>query len=122
MKLVLTLAVLALTAGLREAFVIDEDLVDELTSKRVHIRLYDAFVEEYDRRPDQAEYEDLIARYQARFRETGIHPRVEDIIPGEDDAEEKHFLVFYILWGIALVFCVAAIAHVVRSRGSRPGL
>lgn len=118
------LAVLALAAGVREGFVIDEDLVDELTAKRVHIRLYDEFVERHGRRPDQQEYEGMIEVYQELFRETGVHPRIGDAVPGgaEDEegvAEEAAYWAFYALLGVAFVFAAAVASYVaVSSRGT----
>ena len=117
---------LAVSAGLREGFVIDDDLVDELTAKRVHIRLYDEFVERHGRRPDQGEYEDMIALYQARFRDTGIHPRVADIVPRADGdkekAEEGAYWAFYALVFVALAFAAATVAYVAFSSRSGSNL
>lgn len=127
----LLFAVVALAAVARvDGFVIDEDLVEELTKKRVHIRLYDEFYEKNGRRPDQGEYERMIADYQTRFRDTGIHPRIEDVVPGpagRTAAEKAAFWAFYAILGLGFVFVIALVAVVLaRSRrldyGRRPDL
>ena len=117
---------LAVSAGFREGFVIDDDLVDELTAKRVHIRLYDEFFERHGRRPDQGEYEAMIALYQARFRDTGIHPRVEDVVPRADGDKEKveegAYWAFYALVFVAFAFAAATVAYVATSSDAGPNL
>jgi hypothetical protein len=102
----------------REGFVLDEDLVDEFTRKRVHIKLYDEFVEKNGRRPTQSEYDGMLLRYQARFRETGIHPLVSDIVPGGSDetvAEKATYWAFVALVVVALLAAAATTAYMVWS-------
>ena len=115
----LVLVLLSLATASREGFVVDEDLVAEMTRKRVHIRLYDAFVDRHGRRPDQEEYDYMVALYQAKLREKGFHPRVEDAVPGleeEDPVEEATYWVFYVLLGVAFAGMVAILAYVSLSR------
>lgn len=102
-----------------EAFVIDEDLVDEFTRKRVHIKLYDEFVEKNGVRPTQTEYDNMLLLYQARFRETGIHPLVSDIVPGgseETVAEKATYWAFVALIIVAFLAAAAAAAYMIWSR------
>ena len=108
-----------LTAEPREGFVLDEDLVDEFTRRRVHIRLYDEFVEKNGRRPSQTEYDNMLRLYQARYRKTGVHPLVSDIVPGGSDetvAEKATYWAFVALLIVAFLAAAAATAYLIWSR------
>ena len=97
-----------------ETFVIDSDLVDELTERRVHIELYDEFIRQYDRKPTQAEYESLLRRYQDKLRDTGIHPRIKDIVAGDKSEIGSVGIVFIVLaalLGFALLTTVIVITY-----------
>lgn len=97
-----------------ETFIIDSDLVDELTEKRVHIELYDEFIRQYDRKPTQAEYESLLRRYQDKLRDTGIHPRIKDIVAGDKSEIGSVGIVFIVLaslLGFALLTTVIVITY-----------
>jgi hypothetical protein len=119
------LALALVSPGPKEAFVIDEDLVDEFTRKRVHIRLYDEFVEKNGVRPTQSEYDNMLLLYQARFRETGIHPLVSDIVPGGSDetvAEKATYWAFVALVIVAFLAAAAATAYMIWSGRKSTGL
>lgn len=124
--LLVIVTVLHAAVTVKEAFqVVDDDLVEILTNKRVHIRLYDEFIEQNDRRPDQAEYDEMLIRYQDMYRSLGRHPDIEDVVRGRspeqtEKSEEVSFWVFYALLGVAFLFTLSIVAYVLYSRHADP--
>jgi len=98
--------------SIKESFVVNEDLVKDMTEKQVHIKLYHEFANHANRRPTQDEYEDMIHRYQLHLITYGRHPDIEKIAPdtyGKTDtwiASSLRILALLLVLGV-LVFAIA---------------
>ena len=98
--------------SVKESFVVDEDLVKEMTEKQVHVKLYHEFANQANRRPTQDEYDDMIHRYQLHLKTYGRHPDIEKIAAetyGKKDTWitlSLRILALLIVLGV-LVFAIA---------------
>lgn len=85
----------------------EEDIVAEMTERRAHIKLYDEFIEQWGERPTQEEYDEVVEIYKDKLRATGRHPRVEDIVSGNESKvsskTDAPFWVFYVLLVLAVL-------------------
>ena len=106
--------------SIKESFVVDEELVKEMTEKQVHIKLNHEFANQANRRPTQDEYDDMIHRYQLHLKTYGRHPDIEKIAAdtyGKKDtwiAFSLKILALLIVLGVSVFTIVYGVKQILK--------